>query len=643
MCGINGYIQQHINYDNATNLLRNMNTAIKHRWPDDEGTHVYQHNKHTIWLGQVRLSIIDLSDAGHQPLFYDRHAGASNELSLTHQHTDLSIVFNGEIYNYQDIKTTLLKKWYTFTTQTDTEVILASYLERGERCVDQFNGMRAFCIYDKQQSKLFLSRDRLGEKPLYYYFDSQKFVFCSEIKWLLTHTDLSINTKNNIDPEALDFYFTTGYIPAPWTIYTSVKKLEARYNLVITIWSDTLSLKNYCYYTIPAYKPIYNKTQLITEWKQLLHDTVTLRMMTSDVPVGAFLSWWLDSSSVVAEMTKSVKNNMLNTFSIWFEGKYDESLYITIVKDAFQTNHHHHYFHQQDFEQLIDMIPFHYDEPFADYSNFPTTFVSQIAKKHVTVSLSGDGGDEIFGGYMMHQIAAQMEIIYRIPAWIRKILYYCIPKTNNNLSLLSKLKEAVRVSFLPQHEFYAHIWWSTLYKPDIYKQRTSQKLDACLKASGWNFVQAMIDFDLLYNTMADNFLVKTDRASMSCALEIRAPFLDHRWITRSRKVPTKRKTSWKATKILMRDIIKDIIPPSITKRGKKWFEPPIKDRILDAWYQTIIQDWLEKLHHHNILSPEWYTFYMQTVMTQDNSVYNVYKIKLFLLIKWYERGIEKIS
>lgn len=667
MCGINGFIKT-IDKKKSDILIKNINQSIIHRGPDDQWFFCKQiNNDKVLAQWQVRLSIIDLTDTGFQPMFYDKYVGWFSkkhhpEVFEEIGEKSVSIVFNGEIYNYQEIRKELIDKWYNFASNSDTEVILASYLERGADCVSKFNGMWAFALYDPIKKELFCSRDRLGKKPFYYYFDDKQFVFSSELKWILEHKELKINIKENINSEALDFYFTMWYIPAPWTIYKNVKKLEARNYLLVSHWEEhsdeaiqkkeldchapfshsqwQLKLTKHCYYEIPKYQPINDKKLLLEEGKKLLEDTVKIRMFTSEVPVGAFLSGWLDSSAVVWEMTKWIDKKKIHTFSIWFEGKYDESKYIHIVEKAFGTNHHHEYFKQDNFEEMIDDIYHYYDEPFADYSNFPTMFVSKLAKKNVSVSLSGDGWDEIFGGYLMHQVGAQMALIQKIPRIFREIFWYLVPKTKNNLSILSKIKEAFRVSLLPLEQFYANIWWSYVYKPEIYKKRTEEKFSEILTACNRNFTQAMIDFDLFYNTLGDNFLVKTDRASMSQALEIRSPFCDIRWIEWSRKVPTKWKVNYRKTKIMMRNIIKDIVPDTITNRWKQWFTPPIDTWILQEKYIQEIKTGIEKLYKDWILSKDWYELYKNSVINTNNSVFNTYKIKLFLLIKWMKKRID---
>ena len=271
MCWINWFIKK---IDNADNILNNMNGAIVHRWPDGQWVCILDLWEKKLWLWQVRLSIIDLSDSWFQPIYYDRRVWSfskKHNSNFIGKYWDnaVKIVFNWEIYNYQGLKRELEGKWYKFSSKSDTEVILASYLEWWTDCVNRFNWMRAFAIYDPIKQEIFCSRDRLWKKPFYYYFDWNQFVFSSEIKWILEHKELEINTKNNIDSEAIDFYFTIWYIPAPWTIYKNVKKLESRHNLTIRIlWNWNLTLSNKCYYEIPKYKPINDKKKLIREWKK---------------------------------------------------------------------------------------------------------------------------------------------------------------------------------------------------------------------------------------------------------------------------------------------------------------------------------------------------------------------------------------
>jgi len=602
MCGITGFSWK------DEKLLKTMTDALSHRGPDQSGYFVDSH----VSLGHRRLSIIDLSEKGKQPM----HT----------KDNDLGIVFNGEIYNFQDLRKELEPE-FSFTSSSDTEVILYSYRKWGIDCFKKFNGMWAICLYDKKAHKLILSRDRLGKKPLYYYWDEKNIIFGSELKALLAH-----DIPKKINKEAMDFYLTIGYIPSPHSIYENVYKVEPRQVIVVDLKEKTLE-KSF-YYDFPTYEPIFEKEQLIAEGRSLLKDATRLRMI-ADVPVGAFLSGGLDSSSVVATMTEMTDKSKLHTFSIGFEGKYDETKYMEIVKNAFGTEHHHQYFTEKEFEALFDIIYHYYDEPFGDFSNFPTFEVSKLARKYVTVSLSGDGGDEIFGGYPFHQVAARLELIKNIPKWLRKVAFAIWPK-RKDMSFVGQVHEGLRLSFIPEQKFFAEIGTEVLYRPKVFRDWSESKMKEMLYICKGNFVEAAIKYDLFYQTLADNYLVKTDRASMANSLEIRSPFLDVRFVEYSMKIPTKWKVSAFKTKILMREIIRPLVPDVIRKRGKQGFTPPLIEWVKKEKYQVIIKKALEELHNKKIINDEWYDFYKSKVMVSDNKVFDQSKIRLLLLWKWWE-------
>lgn len=602
MCGISGFSWK------DEKLLKTMTDTLSHRGPDQYGYFVDSH----VSLGHRRLSIIDLSEKGKQPM-----------------HTkdgELAIVFNGEIYNFQDLKKELEKE-FSFTSSSDTEVILYAYKKWGIECFKRFNGMWAMCLYDKKSHKLILSRDRLGKKPLYYFWDNKNLIFGSELKALLAH-----DIPKKINKEAMDFYLTIGYIPSPHSIYENVFKVEPRQ--VIEIDLKLKKLKKSFYYDFPKYDPIFDKEKLINDGRALLKDSTRLRMI-ADVPVGAFLSGGLDSSSIVATMTELTDKSKLHTFSIGFEGKYDETKYMEVVKDAFGTNHHHQYFTETEFEALFDIMYHYYDEPFGDFSNFPTFEVSKLARKYVTVSLSGDGGDEIFGGYPFHQIAARLELIKILPKWLRKIAFAIWPK-RKDMSFVGQVHEGLRLSFVPEQKFFAEIGGEILYRPKTFRDWSESNMKEMLEICRGNFVEAAIKYDLFYQTLADNYLVKTDRASMANSLEIRSPFLDVRFVEYSMKIPTKWKVSAFNTKILMREIIKPLVPDVIRTRGKQGFTPPLVEWAKKEKYQTIIKSALEELHDKKIINNEWYDFYKSKVMVSDNKVFDQPKIRLLLLWKWWE-------
>ncbi len=624
MCGINGF-----NW-NDQKLILDMNNSIRYRGPDDSGVFIND----SITLGQQRLSILDLTDAGHQPMFYSKKKGAFSEnykskfMSLA----DLGIVFNGEIYNFLDIKDELSKKGYIFSTKCDTEVILASYIEWGFDCVHRFDGMWAFVIYDKSKDILFCSRDRYGVKPFYYFFDGQDFVFSSELKAIIKNKVR--NKKELIKKEAIEFYFSMGYIPAPYSIYENIYKLKAGYNLVFSLKKKTISKSQY--YEIPDFRPENDKKKLVKEGRELLADATRLRLI-SDVPVGAFLSGGLDSSSVVGAMSNFVDLKNLNTFSIGFEGKYDESYYINTVKDFFNTKHFHYYFRERDFENLVENYSYIYDEPFGDYSGFPAYTVSKIARSKVTVALSGDGGDEVFSGYPIHSAGAKMDFLRKIPRFLRVIISKLPFKKNlDKANSLYVLREACKVSLGNADEFYAKALSDVAYKPEVYKDWMTKTLDYCLKKANNSLAEAFRIHDLLFNTLQNNFLVKVDRASMQHNLEVRSPFLDYRFIEFSQRIPTKWKVNLRKTKILMREIIKGIVPNEIVNRGKQGFEPPLDKWILKNKYSKILEKGLEILKG---LNKNLYEFYKNIVLKENSRLYTTYKIRLFLFVKWWERWI----
>ena len=599
MCGIIGITEEN------EKLVEQMRDKIQHRGIDDKG----MWSDDNVTLGQVRLSIIDLSSAGHQP--------------MSNADKTLWIVFNGEIYNHMELRKTL-KKNHNFQTTCDTATILAMYEEYGIECFKKFNGFWAIAIYDVIQKRIILSRDRLGKKPLYYSLVNGKLSFASELKALMLS-----NKKINI--EALDLYFSLGFIPSPMTIFCGASKVEGGQNIIFDLKTNLIT-KSF-YYQIPETQIIGNNIQLIKEADKIMKDSVKMRMV-ADVPVGAYLSGGLDSSYVVSQMAKFTDLKNLNTFSIGFEGKYDETKYMEIVRKHLGTKHHHYYFKKEDFEELLDKISFHYDEPYSDFSNFPSYFISEKAKEKVSVVLTGDGGDEIFGGYPMHQVALQMSILKKLPKILRKIIHSILPK-KDNLTFLGKLKEGLRESFYPDEDYYAELGANLVYKPEAYKKWSREKMQECLLKSKGNLVEAVIKFDQFYGTLGDNFLTKVDRASMAHSLEARSPFLDYRLIELSNKIPTNQKVSLFNTKILMRKILKNHLPKEIVNRGKQGFTPPLMEWMKEEKYKNMFMEALDEMEDSDLLSEEWQKWFTDAIGREDYVAMH-YKIRLLLLWKWYQ-------
>ncbi len=610
MCGINGF-----NWKD-TKTVKEMNKRIRHRGPDGEGTYV----KSGLSLGHLRLAIIDPSKKGKQPMGYSK--GKRRAI----------IVYNGEIYNFKELKRELKKKGHTFKTKTDTEVILASYLEYGFDCVERFNGMWAFCIYDLGKRILFCSRDRLGQKPLYYYNKGGKFVFSSELKGILAHENLKINRYNNISTEGVELFFSAGFIPAPYTVYKNVFKLEARQNLVFNL--KTKKIRKWYYYEPPKYSPETDKVKLIEDARELLNDSVKLRLV-SDVPLGSFLSGGVDSTATVGYMARFMDLKKLHTFSIGFQGEYDESRYIEIARKHFKTIHHHDYFTEDDFD--LEKLSWIYDEPFGDHSGFPTYKVSKNARKHITVSLSGDGGDEIFGGYMTPQVGAVIDMVSSLPFILRKMKSLLIP--NMDKLNMSKFKELFRLSTLPKEKYFQEAMKEKHYRPNIYNEWTTEKLAYCLEKTDGNLGEAIRLTEQLFYTLPDQFLVKVDRASMANALEVRSPFLDYRWVEFALRVPTNWKVSPLRRKILMKSIVQDIVPKEISDRKKQGFSPPMiewasNNEISSRFDLHKKIDEFEKL---GVFSSELSEFLRKSL--NGKKTHPNYKVRLMLFIVWAKRWI----
>jgi asparagine synthase (glutamine-hydrolysing) len=613
MCGINGF-----NFEDE-DIAKAMNASIIHRGPDNQSV---WGNK-SITLGHVRLSIIDLSNNGNQPLHYET------------KHNKYTIVFNGEIYNYIEIRNELKLNNYNFKSDSDTEVILAAYDFWGENCVQRFNGMWSFCIFNYKENLLFCSRDRLGVKPFCYYFKNGQFIFSSEIKAILEHKSLNINSYNNINIDAVNLYFSSGMIPAPYTIYKDVYKLESGHNLILDL--NKLNLKKYKYLNIKEQKLTFNKNELFEEMDYLFNDSIKLRMR-SDVPVGSFLSGGVDSTSIVYGIMNNNYKNSFHTFSIGFEGKYDETSFINLAHKSTNLVHHHEYYHKKNWQNDRELYAYVFDEPFGDSSGYPTLHVSKMAKKHVTVVQSGDGGDEIFGGYPIYGRALIIEHLYKLPYFLRVALISIIKKTN--FKHLKYPLEGLKISVLEKNNFLTNYLKDERLYTDEYKKWTTNKLIECIEQSNGSLSDALRLFDLLYDTLPDRFLTKVDKASMYNSIEVRSPFLDYRFIEFSQKIPNIFKYYNGNTKILLKEYVNSrlsTIPKAIIIRKKQGFTPPIQNWIIEDY------DFKEnkQLEYIKFLCPQVYEFYKILFLNnQTNSSKVEYFIKLRIFNDWFERWVK---
>jgi asparagine synthase (glutamine-hydrolysing) len=607
MCGIAGFTWR------DDGVLDRMVAALRHRGPDDAGTYC----DGRVSLGQRRLSVLDLSASGHQPMLSEDGA--------------VGIVYNGEIYNHAELRDELTALGCTFRGTSDTEVFLRAYLRWGPECLKRFNGMWAACVYDRRSGTLHLSRDRIGVKPLYYANVRGGLVFASELKAILEH-----GIARTVNREAVDLLLSTQFVPSPMTIFEGVRKLGPRQMLTWDLASGEGRVSHY--YEIPESRPVHDRAGLIAEGRRLLEDAVRIRLV-ADVPVGAFLSGGIDSTLVVSQMRRTVEGNRLHTVSMGFDiPGLDESAYIGIARDAFGTVHHHLTFTMADIDRAGQEMAQIYDEPVADTSSFPTLRLCQEARRWMTVALSGDGGDEIFGGYSSRQVVARFEQLRRLPRPARWLAHRVLAgwKGYGN-TRLGRLAEALRVSLLPPERYGAEIGASLVYRPPAFKAWITDKLAELLPKSGGSLTEAMLKFDIYYNRLGDNYAAKVDRMSMSCGLEVRSPLLDYRFMEYSARIPTAWKLTGRDTKILMKEMIRGLIPDAIIDRTKKGFAGP-----LGAWMdanEAQMKSAVQALYDAGVLDEPWREFYLGTVFVRSEGIYREYKKRLYFLWRWYEHWV----
>lgn len=553
MCGILGF-----NWKDEV-LAKNIGKLLRHRGPDGEG-YLIEDN---LSLGHRRLSIIDLSEKGKQPMCDERKR--------------YWITYNGEIFNFKEIRNDLLGKGYTFKSKTDTEVLLLGYQEYGAKILEKLNGQFAFCIYDKQDQTLFLARDRIGINPLYYYFDGKRFVFGSELKVILkSGVPLKINSF------AKDHFMVFGHCPRKQSIIENAYKLEPGHYMVFNLKNNKIETCKK-YWNIKFSHRIRSEKNAVLQIRELLSDSVRIRLI-SDVPVGAFLSGGLDSSAVVAHICKYKKN--LNTFSVKFDrDDFDESKYGELISRKFGTKHHVVTFNANEVKKLLDKLAFHYDEPFADPSMIPTFLVSQIARRNVTVSLSGDGGDELFGGYTAYKHYRFMQLARLYPKQINEFFYRVLGSSQINKYILAYFdigktdkKYARIMSYLSTDEAFELI------------TTAPEKLYAAYERfSAKHWLNNAIINDL-HNYLPDDILTKVDRASLGNSLESRPPLLDHRLIELSANIDPKLKLKVNVGKYILKKAMEGILPKEIIYRKKMGFGVP-----LSHYFMKELQDLLQEV------------------------------------------------
>ncbi len=562
MCGITGIWYPQLAHAVSPAQLHRMTSVLSHRGPDDDGFYL----DGPLGLGHRRLSIIDVA-GGRQPILS--------------QDKKKAIVFNGEIYNFRFLRATLLQRGYHFTTQGDTEVILHAYEEYGEACVQHLRGMFAFAIWDGVKKQLFLARDRVGIKPLYYYWDGQKLLFASEIKAILQDSSV----ERRLNPQALDDYLTYLYIPGPKTIFQRIWKLRPGYTLTVS----ARGVVEQEYWDL-AFEPKDGvpEAHYALELMEKLRESVAMHLM-SDVPLGAFLSGGIDSSAVVGLMA-GLLDQPLNTASIGFrEAGFDELPYAREVAQHFQTRAHERTV-AAEAAKILDTLTWYFDEPFADASMVPTYYVSQVARECVTVCLSGDGGDENFAGYRRYRFdVLENQLRGLFPSWWRQPLFGVLGRMYPKADWLPQICRAktllTNLSLCPERAYYHTMRWFTpqmkslLYtegfKRDVGDYDPFSVMHVYFERCRGLDALSRIQYVDVKTYLVDDILTKVDRASMAHSLEVRVPLLDHAVMEYAASIPAAYKLRHGEGKYIFRQALRGLLPAAILSRPKRGFTMPL--------------------------------------------------------------------
>ena len=606
-------------------LLQKMTDILKHRGPDDSGIYIDKN----VGLGHQRLSIIDLSAAGRQPM-------ANKDKSIF-------IVYNGEIYNFRELRKVLENLGYKFKSKTDTEVILYSYQEWGEKCLEKFNGMFAFAIWDSRNQQFFLARDRLGEKPLYYYLDQEKFIFASEIKAILEDKDI----KKEIDPQGMINYFSFGHSIAPDTIYQGIKKLLPGHYLILK--NGKIEIKKYWDVYFTEGKDDKGEQYYKEEIKKLFKKAVEERLI-SDVPLGVFLSGGIDSSAVVGMMAKCGVSP-IRTFSVGFNvagTEFNELADARIVADYFKTEHHEVVLKELDLIDTLNKLVYHFDEPFGDAANFPIFYISQFAKKFVTVVLTGEGGDEVFWGYRRYVIEKHHQKLFFLNWLLKNNLL------NRFIGLLPKLRRIKKLikTFPIKDDLLRYTNWLAFFS----KEMINFLFQGGAVGKNYDPLKIYKEYFFRYQSMdlldkiiyldqkillPDCYLEKVDKASMAVGLETRPPFLDYHLVEFANSIPAKYKIKGIQTKYIFKEVVKDILPEQILKKKKHGFAVPtnlwFRGKLRDYLFEIIFDDRTKKRGYFNFKYIEkLYNDYQKGNQPFDPQLWLILNFEL-----WHRQFIDK--
>lgn len=601
-------------------LLMQMNDTMYHRGPNDSGIWEQQSAEYGVGLAQRRLAILDLSEMGHQP--------------MVSRDGKVVVTFNGEIYNYILLREELQEKGYCFHSNCDTEVIIAAYQEWGCECFHKFNGMFAIAIYDEKQECIILARDRIGKKPLYYYSKGTDFVFASELKPIMKYPYFC----KDINYDIIGHYMCNKYIVAPGTIFCHTYKMEPGTYLVY----HNGKKKIYRYWDLIDIQSLTQKsvTDLSTakeQLKNLLRDSVSKRLI-ADVPVGTFLSGGIDSTLVTA-IAQEVSDSKVDSFTIGFyDDERNEAPYAAQIAKHIGTNHHELYMKEEQVLEMLHQLPVYYDEPFSDSSELPSMLVSRMAAEHVTVVLSGDGGDELFCGYKLYDwtwIASHFDFLGAIEnkmPWNRKILPY-LP-----MELRAFIKNRERAV---KSQLYVDVMIEEAEKilvPDV----TNVKYNHETRIQAENLQEQRMLLDMV-TYLPDEILAKMDRASMKYSLEVRCPLLDYRIPEWSFQVSHDLKYHHFDKKYLLKELTYDYVPKRLLDRPKKGFGVPLR-----KWLRTVLRDEIirlakpEQLKAQGIFKPEEIRRLIAMQDKSDKIVYSSLLWSFYVFQIWYSEYIDKI-
>jgi len=574
MCGIVGVMNfSGGSVEKAT--IKKMCETLVHRGPDDEGLYVSD----GVGLGHRRLSVIDLV-SGHQP--------------LGNKDKTIWITYNGEIYNYVELRKQLIGLGHQFVTESDTEVILHAYEQFGEECPKYLEGMFAFALWDSRRRRLFLARDRVGKKPLFYYHGGGIFAFASEVKALLCHPEIPCE----ILPSALPHYFTFGYAPSPHTFYREILELPPAHALMVDA-SGRMDLKRYWdldFSRPPGKEP--SMEEAVKKIRDLLTEAVRKRLV-ADVPLGVFLSGGIDSSIVVGLMSRLMQKPV-KTFSIGFAGDktFDETSYARLVASHFRTDHTEFIVEPKAID-LIEPLVWHHDGPFGDSSAIPTYIVAQLTREHVTVALNGDGGDELFAGYLRFYATILAEKMPSLLLQFGEKVLSVFPEPANYHHWLRRAQRFLHCASYPFLDRLSH--WITYFNDDLQCLLSPEVLGQP-SGNGISYPPEIVDntvgfsplSKLLYVNLRTylhgDLLVKVDRTTMAHSLEARSPFLDQDLMEYTAALPDHMKIRRGVTKYILRRAFSDLVPSKILTRGKRGFGVP-----LGAWFRRELRDYLHDL------------------------------------------------